>query len=136
MRHNKDLCYNLHQMCPMASSVHKGEGFQEQVGWGLVPPHFLLRNSFSKAKCPHPHAAVTSMSGQALKASASDGRRISKPISDKSSTPKPDTSRARVSRAEMGTKALLQFSHWEIRFWSNLSCDGLHTNPNPDQIKG
>lgn len=89
----------------MASSVHKGQGFQEQVGWGLVPPHFLLRNSFSKAKCPHPHAAVTSMSGQALKVSASDGHRISKPISDESSAPEPDTSWARVSRAEMGTKA-------------------------------
>lgn len=74
------------------------------------------------------------MSGQALK--PSDGRLISKPSVTRAPPPNQTPPGARVSRAEMGTKALLQFSHWEIRFWSNLSRDRLNTNPNPDQIKG
>lgn len=85
----------------MTSFVHTDQGFQEQVGWELVLAHFLLRTSFSKAKGPHPQAAVTSMSGQALKP---EGRLTSKPISDKSSTPKPDTSRGQGVQSWDGDK--------------------------------
>lgn len=46
-------------MYPMTSSV--------RVGATLAPAHVLPRQSFSKAECPRPQAAVSSRSGQVSK---------------------------------------------------------------------